>query len=70
MSLVSHKTILWGLPIKYFWKSGHPRSGPHGKFLFFIESMLIYILVTFVLEKCCISKRSVAFLNVDLCVQI
>lgn len=62
MSLPSHKTILWNLPVKYFQEFGCQGSGPHRKFLFLeskiaeAESVLIYILVTFVLENCCVSE--------------
>lgn len=61
MSLLSHKTVSLGLSVKYFWKFERQGSGPDGKFLFLgskgaeAESVLIYILVTIVLEKCCIS---------------
>lgn len=34
MSLLSHKTILLGLSVKYFWKFERQGSGPYGKFLF------------------------------------
>lgn len=64
MSLPSHKTLSWSLPIKYFLEFGRHGSGLHDKFLFLgskdagAESLLIPILVS-------LFWRSVTFINVD-----